>query len=165
MQFLAKVVCFGLLLGCSLAYAQRGAASKAEGDYNFYSNAGGTSIDHAIDYSYDYQNYVNETPEVNPTIAREQTDAISNSIRRAQKHFGEVRKAATDSDSHATLDTIQSHLNDAANSHAEMIEHVRKNEIDAEGTKAANNRTLESLQKAQAEHQKLMDDSTVKNNQ
>jgi hypothetical protein len=155
MQFIGKFAFVAIVLACSAAFAQRGAASKASGDYNFYSNAGGTSVDHAVDYAVDYQQYVHETPSVNPQIAAEQSEAISNSIARAKKHFAEVRKQTTNPETLQKLDTIDEHLNNATESHNKMIENNGE-----QTPEDCLNQTVESLQKAQAEHQNLTGENT-----
>jgi hypothetical protein len=162
MQFLGKFAFAAALLACCSAYAQRGAASKAAGDYNFYSNAGGTSVGHALDYAYDYQQYVQDAPTVDPTIASEQSTAISNSISRAKKHFSQVRKQTNNPETLATLDTIDGHLNDAETSHNEMVE-KNNGEVSPETTQEHLNRTVESLQKAMNTHQNMTGNDTPVN--
>lgn len=164
MQLIGKLAFVAILFASSAAFAQRGAASKAAGDYSFYSNAGGTSVGHALDYAYDFQQYVQDTPVVDPTIAQEQSQAISNSISRAKKHFNQVRKQhANNPEAMATLDTIDGHLNEAEASHNEMIE---KGNVDLspEATREHLNRTVESLQKAMDAHQGMTgNDAPVSN--
>jgi hypothetical protein len=158
MQFIGKFAFVAIVLACSVAFAQRGAASKAAGDYNFYTSAGGTSVDHAVDYAVDYQQYVQETPSVNPQIAAEQSEAISNSITRAKKHFAEVRKQTTNPETLQKLDTIDGHLNNAAESHNKMIENNGE-----QTPEECLSQTIDSLQKAQAEHQNLTGENTPEN--
>jgi hypothetical protein len=155
MQFIGKFAFVAIVLTCSAAFAQRGAASKASGDYNFYSNAGGTSVGHALDYAVDYQQYTNEAPSVNPQIATEQSEAIATSISRAKKHFAEVRKQTTNPETLQKLDTIDQHLTDATRSHNMMIENNGE-----QTPEECLNRTVESLRNAQAEHQNLTGENT-----
>jgi hypothetical protein len=155
MQFIGKFAFVAIVLACSTAFAQRGAASKAAGDYNFYTSAGGTSVGHALDYATDYQQYIQDTPSVNPQIATEQNEAIATSISRAKKHFAEVRKQTTNPETLQKLDTIDQHLNNATESHNKMIEN------NGEQTHEEYlNQTVESLQNAQAEHQNLTGENT-----
>jgi hypothetical protein len=158
MQFIGKLAFVAIVLACSAAFAQRGAGSKAAGDYNFYSNAGGTSVNHAIDYAVDYQQYVQNTPVVNPTIAADQIDAISDSVARAKKHFAEVRKNTTDPETLAKLDTIDRHLTDAVRSHNKMIENNGE-----QTQEECLNQTIESLQNVMAEHRNLNSGNTPAN--
>lgn len=159
MQFIGKFAFVAIVLTCSAAFAQRGAASKAAGDYNFYSNGAATSVNHAIDYAVDYQQYVQNTPKSEQTQENvfDQTGAITGSLARAKKHFNELRKTTTDPDKLATLDKIDEHMRTAIQSHNEMMSQDRDNTDECVG------RTIEALQNVQNEHQNLTGDNTPEN--
>lgn len=147
------------ILSVSTAYAQRDAASKIRGEYNFYGGAAGTSMRSAQEYSRGFQSYGKSTDTVNPQIARDASDAIGTYISKAQAHFAYMRKqaqASNDKDTVTALDSIDKHLAAAAKSHAEMKETCLKDHVPGQPVLECCKQIDEHLAKAIAEHDKLM---------
>jgi hypothetical protein len=140
-----------------LAHAQRGAESKAAGQYNFYGNSANRSMRGAREYSQDYRQYAKSTDKVDQELAKEASDAIGTYIVKAQKHMAWMRKNATgNKETLASLDVIDKNLADAAKHHKEMHDCCAKPEVDkAMSTKCCEG-IDESLAKAIGEHDKLM---------
>lgn len=157
-----SVVALALLamaFAASTARAQRDAASKIRGEYNFYGGAASRSMRGALEYSRDYRQYAQTAPEkkVNPEVAREAADAIGTYITKAQKHMAWMRKqAAGDKETLTSLDEIDKNLAAAGKSHHEMHETCLKDNVDAAASMECCKVIDESLAKAIAEHDKLM---------
>lgn len=155
---LAAVVAVGLP---SIATAQRDAGSKMRGEYNFYGRSGGTSMRGARDYSSHYREYAQSVPaqEVNPEVAREAADVIGTYITKAQRHFAWMRtqaQKANDTETLASLDSIDKNLAAAAKSHHEMHDTCLKANVDAAGSMKCCQQIDDSLAAAIADHDKLM---------
>ncbi len=141
------------------AVAQRGAESKAAGQYNFYGNSASRSMRGAREYSYDYRQYVQSTPQqqVDPELAREASDAIGTYIAKAQRHMAWMRKNAGDNkETLASLDIIDKNLAAAKKSHNEMHDACMKSHVDGSVCTDCCQKIDESLATAIAEHDKLM---------
>lgn len=150
-----------VLLMTDAALAQRGAGSKAAGEYNFYGGSAGSAMRSARDYSSYYRQYVETAPkqEVNPEVAREAADSIGTYIGKAQKHMVSMRKIAEthkDSETLASLDSIDKHLASAAKSHSEMKDTCLKDHVEGAATLECCKPLYDHLGKAVAEHDKLM---------
>lgn len=150
-----------VMLAATPAFAQRGAGSKAAGEYNFYGRSAGSAMRAARDYSGYYQEYVQTAPQqqVNPEVAKEAADSVGGYIAKAQKHMAYMRKVAETSKDSATLaalDTIDKHLADAAQSHEEMKDSCLKESIDSKHTLECCKPMYDHISKAIGEHDKLM---------
>lgn len=158
LMFLALLA---LTIPASTAYAQRDAASKIRGEYNFYGGSAGRSMRSARESSESYREYVRTAPEkkVNPEVARAAADSIGDYITKAQKHMAWMRKqadASNDKETLTSLTSIDKNLADAAKSHAEMHETCLKDTVDGTATLNCCKVIDDSLAKAIAEHDKLM---------
>ncbi len=148
-----------VLLSAATAFAQRDAASKAMGEYNFYGGGASSAMRSAMDYSANYRQYAQRGQPVSPEVAREAADSIGTYITKAQKHFASMRKSAqgiNDKETLTALDSIDNHLANAAKSHAEMKDHCLKDNPDAVKTMECCKTIDADLAKAIAEHDKLM---------
>jgi hypothetical protein len=147
------------LIAVGTTLAQRGAASKIAGEYNFYGSSAGHAMRSARDYAGYYRSYAQTAQPVNPEVAQEAADAIGAYIVKAQKHMAWMRRqaqATNDKETLASLDVIDKHLADAARSHHEMHDTCLKASVEAAGTMKCCQVIDESLSKAIAEHDKLM---------
>jgi hypothetical protein len=139
------------------AFAQRGAESKAAGQYNFYGNSAGRSMRGAREYSNDYRQYAGSADKVDKELAQEASDAIGTYIVKAQKHMAWMRKnAGGDKATLASLDVIDKSLADASKHHKEMHDCCAKPEVDKGKSTKCCEGIDESLATAIAEHDKLM---------
>ena len=150
-----------MLFAAETAFAQRDAASKARGEYNFYGGAAGSAMRSAQETSTYYRQYAQTAPDkkVNAETAKEAADTIGNYITKAQAHFGGMRKhaeAANDKATLAALDSIDKHLAAAKKSHADMAETCLKDNVDGAATMECCKTIDAHLAKAIAEHDKLM---------
>lgn len=148
-----------VLLAAGLAFAQRDAASKARGEYNFYGGAASSSMRSAQEYSSAYRQYATTAEKVNPEVAKEAADSIGTYIAKSQKHMAAMRKnaaAAKDTTTLTSLDSIDKHLAAAAKSHADMAETCLKDNVDGAASMECCKTIDDHLAKAIAEHDKLM---------
>jgi len=155
---LAVIMAIGLP---STAMAQRDAGSKMRGESNFYGKSAGSSMRSARDYSTYYREYAKSAPaqEINPEVAREAADVIGTYITKAQRHFAWMRtqaQKANDTETLASLDSIDKNLAAAAKSHHEMHDTCLKVNVDAGGSMKCCQVIDEELAAAIAEHDKLM---------
>jgi hypothetical protein len=139
------------------ALAQRGAASKAAGQYNFYGNSASRSMRGAREYTYDYRQYAQGSTVVDQELAKEASDAIGTYIVKAQKHMAWMRKNADgDKQTLASLDVIDKNLAEASKHHKAMHDCCTKTEVDKDGSMKCCEQIDGSLATAIAEHDKLM---------
>jgi hypothetical protein len=131
---------------------------KAAGDYStpYWGNSAGRSIRHARDYSSGFRGYARQAPSVNQRIAQQEADGVGHNIQAAKTQYAEVRKVTTDKETLASLDAIEKNLADAAKAHAEMDEMCKMEMVDGAGTMKCCEDIDAALEKALAEHEKLM---------
>jgi hypothetical protein len=131
---------------------------KAAGDYStpFWGNSAGRSIRHARDYSGGYRRYARQAPSVNQRIAQHEADGVGHNINAAKTQYAELRKATTDKETLASLDAIEKHLAEAVKAHAQMDEMCKMEMVDGAGTMKCCDDIDAALEKALAEHEKLM---------
>ncbi|MCC7086728.1 MAG: hypothetical protein IT427_17140 [Pirellulales bacterium] len=140
-----------------LAHAQRGAESKAAGQYNFYGKSSSRSMRGAREYSQDYRQYAQSTEKVDQELAQEVSDAIGTYIVKAQKHMAWMRKNAIgNQETLASLDVIDKNLADAAKHHKEMHDCCAGPEVDKTTSIRCCEGIDRSLAMAIADHDKLM---------
>jgi len=156
-------ITIGLLAALSVmpVFAQRGAGSKIAGEYNFYGRSAGSAMRAAREHSSYYQEYVRTAPQqqVDPEVAKEAADSIGVYIAKAQKHMAYMRKVAekgNDKEALTSLTTIDKHLADASKSYETMKDSCLKESIDSKHTLECCLPMYEHLNKAIAEHDKLM---------
>jgi len=145
----------------STALAQRDAAAKMRGEYNFYGRSAGSSMRGAREYSNYYREYAQSAPsqQINPEIAREAADVIGAYITKARRHFAWMRtqaEGAKDQETLASLDSIDKHLAAASKSHHEMHETCLKASVEGAGTMKCCQEIDDELAAAISEHDKLM---------
>lgn len=146
-----------VLLSAQGAFAQRDAATKARGEYNFHGNSASGSIRNARESSANYLEYARTSEQVNPELATETVDEIGQFITKAQKHMASMRKhAAGDKQTLTALDSIDKNLAQAAKSQAEMRATCHQDKVDGPASLVCCKAIDESLAKAIAEHDKLM---------
>ena len=143
------------------AQAIRDAGSKIRGSSGYSHRGGYRSLWHARDYAGDYRSYSSdarrENRRVAPEEAQEHAEGLGHNIKKAQKHFADARKhAGTDKETIAALEKIDALLAAALKSHAEMAEMCKHEEIDAAGTMKCCTDAEAALEKAIAEHEKLI---------
>ena len=150
-------IAIAMVFVSDVALAQRGAASKAAGQYDFYGKSANRSMRGAREYAYDYRQYASSADKVDQELAQEASDAIGTYIVKAQKHMAWMRKnAAGNQETLASLDIIDKSLADAAKHHKELHDCCAEPEVDkAKSTKCCVE-IDESLATAIAEHDKLM---------
>ncbi len=132
--------------------------AKARGDYStpFWGNSAGRSVRHARDYSSGYRGYARSAPAINSKMAQHEADGIGHNITAAKTQYGELRKVTTDKESLASLDAIEKHLADAAKAHAEMDKMCKMEMVDGVATMKCCEDIDAALEKALAEHEKMM---------
>ncbi len=160
--FLALAVAV-LAVHASTANAQaiRDAGSKIRGSSGYSHRGGYRSLWHARDYAGDYRSYTADARRENRPVTKEEAqetaEGLGHNIKKAQKHFADARKhAGTDKETIASLDKIDALLAAALKSHAEMAEMCKHEEIDAAGTMKCCTDAEAALEKAIAEHEKLL---------
>lgn len=158
---LIALALLALVVPANTALAQRDAAAKIRGEYNFHGSAAGSAMRSARDNSGYYRQYAQSAPEkkVTPETAREAADTIGTYITKAQKHMAWMRKqaqAGNDKETLTSLDSIDKHLAAAGKSHDEMKETCLKDNVDAAATLDCCKMIDDHLAKAIAEHDKLM---------
>lgn len=160
MRTLTYAMAVLMMLVTSVAFAQRDAASKSRGEYNFYGGAAGTAMRSAAEYSQHYQAYTRSAPaKVSQEVSTVATDTIGDYIAKATKHLASMRKhaeTAGDKETLGSLDVIDKHLADAAKNHAAMKETCLKDHVEGQEVAACCKVVDESLAKAISEHDKLM---------
>ncbi|MBX9790591.1 MAG: hypothetical protein K2Y37_16855 [Pirellulales bacterium] len=164
---LATRLCLALAIAALVGHAHvaqaqiRDAGAKIRGDSGYSHRGGYRSMWHARDYAGDYRSYAadanREKRRVTPEEAQDTAEGLGHNIKKAQKHFADARKhAAGDKETLAALDKIDALLATALKSHAEMAEMCKHEEIDADGTMKCCTDAEAALEKAIAEHEKLM---------
>ena len=146
-----------LIVSSAMAQSYLDAASKARGDFG--SRSAGRSMGSARSYARDYREYARGAPRVEPEVAQETTDAIGNYIVKAKKHMAWMRKQAAannDTQTLASLDSIDKNLANAEKSHSEMCEVCMKATIDPAASMKCCQQIDDSLTAAIDEHDKLM---------
>jgi hypothetical protein len=162
-----KLICFvsmALMLFSMLAIDVATAApavgtAKARGDYSnkfFQAQSAGRSVRHARDYSQGYRSYGRQVPNVMPQYARQEEAGVGQNITTAQKQYTEMRRATTDTQVLASLDTIDKHLAEAVKAHKLMHEMCTMETIDGVSTMKCCDDIDAALEKAIAEHEKMM---------
>jgi hypothetical protein len=150
-----------MLFAADTAFAQRDAASKARGEYNFYGGAAASAMRSAQETSSYYRQYAQTAPDkkVSPETAKEAADTIGMYLTKAQVHMAGMRKhavAANDKTTLTALDSIDKHLAAAKKSHDEMRETCLKDTVNGAETMECCKVIDTHLAKAIAEHDKLM---------
>ncbi len=138
----------------------RDAGAKIRGEYGMSMQSTSRSLSHARDYAYDYRTYAQDAHEnkrpINPAVAKATAEQLGHNIKLTEKHLADMRKhAAGDKETLASLDSIEKHLKDASKHQADMLE-MCKAEVDAQGSMKCCGDAAASLDKAIAEHDKLM---------
>ncbi|MBI2827204.1 MAG: hypothetical protein HYX69_21240 [Planctomycetia bacterium] len=139
----------------------RDAGAKLRGEYGTSSRSASRSLYHARDYASDYRAYARDVRQskrpVNPEVAKEHAEGIGHNIKLFQKHLVDMRKhAAGDKETLASLDVIDKHVKEAAKHQVAMAELCAKPEVDVEGSAKCCDDAFDALDKAIAEHDKLM---------
>ena len=160
-QCIGALSLLALVFSASTAHAQRDAASKARGEYNFYGGAASSAMRGAQETSSYYRQYTQSAPDkkVNADTAKEAADTIGTYLTKAQAHMAGMRKhaeAAKDKATLTALDSIDKHLANAKKSHDEMRETCLKDTVDGAATMECCKTIDSHLAKAIAEHDKLM---------
>jgi hypothetical protein len=156
-----SMIVAGILLATSVAVPTDAAPPvnrKAAGDYStpFWGNSAGRSIRHARDYASGYRQYARQAPSIEKRMAQHEADGLGHNIKAAQSQYSEIRKTTTDKETLAALDLIEKHLTDAVKAHAQMDEMCKMDMVDGEGTMKCCEDADAALDKAMAEHEKLM---------
>jgi hypothetical protein len=141
------------------ALGQRDATSKALGNYNslWSGNRAGRSVRHATDYSRGLHQYATGAPQIAPQAARQEVAGVSQNLMAAKQDYAVLRKAASDDrETIAILDAIDKHL---AAADAELkAAHAccEAPEVDSKMLAECCSKMTTALEKAHAEHEKLM---------
>jgi len=150
---------FSMLAMETVTAAPAVGTAKARGDYSnnsFQAQSAGRSLRHARDYSQGYRSYARQVPNVMPQYARQEADGVGQNIVAAQKQFAEVRKETTDKDMLASLALIDQQLVAAKKAHEQMHEMCKMETIDGMSTMKCCEDIDAALEKAIAEHEKMM---------
>lgn len=156
--FIAAAILIATLVTAVSSDAAPPVNRKAAGDYStpFWGNSAGRSIRHARDYAGGYRQYARQSQSVDKRIAQHEADGVGQNIKAAKSQYSEIRKSTTDKEVLAALDSIEKHLADAAKAHAQMDEMCKVEMVDGEGTMKCCEDADAALEKALAEHEKLM---------
>lgn len=154
---LAALLSIGMALDFTTAAEPIGTA-KARGDYSnkFWGSSGGRSVRHARDYSRGYREYARQTPTIAPPLAQHEAAGVAHNITAAQKQYAEMKKTTTDPEAVKSIDAIQKHLTAAATAHGKLHELCHKEAIDGDSSMKCCDDIDAQLDKALAEHDKLM---------
>ena len=157
----AALLAAAAVVWAGVGHAQiRDAGSKVRGEYGMSQQSTSRSLYHARDYANDYRSYVQDARQskrpVSPQVAKEHAEEMGHNITLTQKHLADMRKhAANDKETLASLDLIDKYVQEAAKQQATMLE-MCKGEVDANGSMTCCEDAAKSLDKAIAEHDKLM---------
>ena len=150
---------FSMLAMETVTAAPAVGTAKARGDYSnkiFQAQSAGRSVRHARDYSQGYRSYAHQVPNVMPQCARQEAAGVGHNIMAAQKQFAEVRKESTDKETLASLTLIDQQLVAASKAHEQMHEMCKMETIDGMSTMKCCADIDAALEKAIAEHEKMM---------
>lgn len=163
MRKLHGLTCIGIAvvsaLVVDLAFAQRPiGTAKARGDYStsFWGNSAGRSLRHARDYSSGFRTYARRAPAIESRIAQHEAAGVAHNLNAAKTQYAEIRKTTTDAATLAALDAIEKQLAAAVKAHQEMDAMCKMEMVDGEGTMKCCQDIDAALEKALAEHEKLM---------
>ncbi len=142
------------------AQAQRSAGSKITGsayEYPYFYQSAGAYQDSAYRHADVLRESTSYGEPVPREIAQEHTAAIRQNIAAANKKYAAMRKMAGDNKEVAkSLDAIEAYHKQAL-AHCDKIdEHCASGKGDAAKVNDASHATAQSLKRAQAEHEKLM---------
>jgi hypothetical protein len=132
--------------------------AKARGDYSskFWGSSGGRSVRHAREYSGGYREYARQTPTIAPPLAQQEAAGVVHNITAAQKQYAEMKKTTSDPQAVKSIDAIQKHLTAAATAHGKLHELCHKDAVDGDSSMKCCDDIDAQLDKALAEHDKLM---------
>ncbi|MBM3788454.1 MAG: hypothetical protein FJW30_29310 [Acidobacteria bacterium] len=180
------MITLSTLLAAASSHAAPDAGAKAHGYFNFYGHSAQHSFTSARAHVDTYQRYLSEThgiavpagtadaattpvvksaaasgtPEfVDPEIAREAGDAISDDIERIQRHVARMRGLATtlgDKTALTELHDLEKKLGDARRAHAALHEHHAADSIAPAQAMELAQKVNEALRAAHAEHDDVM---------
>jgi hypothetical protein len=140
-----------LAAGPSLGYP------KGRPYYGSSNQRASRSIRHSRDYSRDIYRYSRDANQMDPTVAKAESEELGRNISKAQKDIAAARKdAGTDQKTLTALKSIDEHLATAAAQHAKLHEECCKDEVDGSACMKHCNTIMLELDKAQAEHNALV---------
>lgn len=174
MKILALIVALGVALSTQLVLAQRDAGAKARGEFNFYGRGARSAMSGARDSARSFRQYmrhmqpspavvVREVPQpvvvVSPRIAQAAADEIGEYIFKSERHLAWMRRqaeATNDTETLASLDSIDRNLAAAKSDHAALCSCCLTDNVDPVAAMACCQTVDESLTKASSEHDTLM---------
>ena len=115
------------------------------------------SMRHARDYSRDIYRYSRDARQIDPAIAKSESEELGRNIAQAQKELTTAKsEAGKDNETLAALKSIEQYLAAAAAQHAMLHDECCKDAVDGSVCMKHCNQILLELDKAQAEHDALM---------
>lgn len=175
---LATVLLAIVALSASTGLAQPSADAKARGKFDFYGRGAGRAMRGARESVGSFREYVRgvqpapgpvvggevvvrEVPGVvvSPQIAQTAADEIGDYIMKSEKHLAWMRRQAEarqDTDTLASLDSIDRNLAEAKRNHATLCSCCLEDTVDAKTAMACCQTIDDALGKAISEHDALM---------
>lgn len=115
------------------------------------------SIRHSRSYARNIYRYSRDADEVDPTVAKSESEELAHNISKAQKELAEAKQdAGNDPQTLAALKSVEQHLANAAKHHAMLHEECCKDSVDGGACMKHCNQILLELDKAQAEQDALI---------
>ncbi len=115
------------------------------------------SIRHARDYSRDIYRYSRDAGQIDPAVAKSESEELGRNITKAQKELSTAKKElGNDAATLAGLKSIEQHVATAAAQYAMLHEECCKDAVDGSVCMKHCNQILLELDKSQAEHNALI---------
>ena len=121
------------------------------------------SVRHARSYSRGVYQYSRDADQIDPAVAKSESEELGHNITKAQKDLATARQeAGNDAKTLAALKTVDQHLTAAAEHHKMLHEECCKDEVEGSVCMEHCNQILLELDKAQAEQDALIRSMEIK---
>lgn len=156
-QFIAVAALSLLILSETTSAAPSIGYPKGRPYYGSSNQRASRSIGHARNYSRDIYRYSRDASQMDPAVAKSESEELGHNISKAQKEIAEARKdAGNDPETLAALKSVEQHLANAAKQHAMLHDECCKDSVDGGVCMKHCNQILLELDKAQAEQDALI---------
>lgn len=175
MKVLTVVLLAVAVMCAEVTFAQPDAGAKARGEFNFYGRSAGRAMRGARESASSFREYIRSTQPgpsrtqivreepgvivVSPRIAQAAADEIGDYIAKSERHLAWMRRQAEarkDTETLASLDSIDRSLAVAKRNHATLCDCCAEDNVDAAAAMACCQRIDGDLAKAISEHDALM---------
>lgn len=135
----------------------RDAGAKIRGDAYWPGRATSRSLQSARIYAHDFQTYVHNVPNPEPSVVKDVSTDLGRYLDDAKKHLATMKKDfAADKETVAAVESLEKGLAAAVGHHKEMIACCENEKFDKIVTMTCCKDLVKQLDKIHAEHADLM---------